>query len=159
MPLLERPFSDLINKPRLTVEVLTDSWAHSVRLRRRDDVDLVLTTATRYEQDHAVMTAAARLFAAVMREQSAAAKALMLRVLPEVFPWVRFLPADDAQQFLMELVETLRGADDLDNFAPVTQLIEEWRHTAEVHADPELAAALLQDADDLGPVPAPDFHT
>lgn len=155
MALLERNFSDLINKPRLTVEALAGSGSRSVLLRRRDDVDLVLTTVTRYDQDHVVITAATRLFAAVLRDEEAA-HGLIERVLPEVFPWVHFLPADDARQFLIELVETLRGADDLDNFAPVAQLIAEWQHTAEVHADPELATALRGEADDLGPVPAPN---
>jgi hypothetical protein len=154
MSLLEKNFSDLINKPRVTVEALTGSYSHSVRLRRRDDVDLVLTTAARYDQDHAVITVAARLCAAVLRDESVG-RGLLERVLPEVFPWVRFLPAGDAADFLIELVETLRAADDLDNLAPVAQLIAEWQHTAEVHADPELAAALRQDAEDLGPVPMP----
>jgi len=39
--------------------------------------------------------------------------------------------------------------------APVVQLITEWRHTAEVHADPALVAILTQDLGDFGPVPAP----
>ncbi len=153
MSLLEKNFSDLINKPRVTVEALTGSSARSVRLRRRDDVDLVLTTATRYDQDHAVITAAIRLFAAVLRDEELLQR-LMAKALPEVFPWARFLPAEDVQEFLIELVETLQGADDLENFAPVAILITEWQHTAEVHADPELAAALRQDAEDHGPVPA-----
>jgi hypothetical protein len=124
-----------------------------VRLRRRDDVDLVLTTAARYDQDHAVVATATRLFAALLRDGDAAG--LLMRVLPEVFPWVQFLPDPDRREFLIDLVQTLRAAEDLENLAPVTQLIVEWRHTAEVHADPELAAALRQDAGDYGTVPAP----
>jgi hypothetical protein len=34
-------------------------------------------------------------------------------------------------------------------------MITEWRHTAEVHADPELLAALTRDSEDHGPVPPP----
>jgi len=68
MSLLEKNFSELINKPRVTVGALTGSSASSVRLRRRDDVDLVLTTPTRYDLDHAIITAAARLFAAILRD-------------------------------------------------------------------------------------------
>jgi len=132
---------------------LTGTHAPALRLRRRDDVDLVLTTAPRYEQDHAVLSVATRLFAALMRD--AETRWLMLRVLPEVFPWVRFLPADDAQLFVTELVQTLEGANDLENLAPVARLVAAWRHTAEVHADPDLIRALRQDAADHGPVPAP----
>jgi hypothetical protein len=151
--LTETSFSELINKPVRTVELLNGSHAHSIRLRRRDDVDLVLTTAWRYDQDHAIVSIATRLFVALLRDGDA--QGLMVRVLPEVFPWARFLPEDDRRLFLTELVQTLRGADDLDNLAPVNQIIVEWRHTAEVHADPELAAALRQEAGDFGRVPAP----
>jgi hypothetical protein len=156
MALLETPFSELINKPVRTVERLTGSTAHSLRLRRRDDDDLVLTTATRYEQDHAVLNAAIRLFVALLRDGDA--ESYMLRVLPDVFPWTRFLPGDESQDFLNELVGTLLAAGDLDNLAPVAQIIHEWRHTAEVHADPELAAALRQEAADHGVVQPPIAH-
>lgn len=150
----ETNFSELINKPLRTVALLTGSLSHHLRLRRRDDVDLVLMTATRYDQDHAVVTTATRLFVALLRDGDA--PGMMMRVLPEVFPWVRFLPDADRRQFLSELVQTLQAAEDLENLAPVTELIVEWRHTAEVHADPELSAALRQDAGDYGDVPAPD---
>jgi hypothetical protein len=154
MALMETSFSELINKPVRTVALLTGARSPYVRLRRRDDVDLVLTTATRYDQDHAVVVAATRLVAALLRDGDA--DDLLMRVLPEVFPWVQFLPGADRRQFLTELVQTSRAAEDLENLAPVTQVIVEWRHTAEVHADPELAAALRQDAGDHGEVPAPD---
>jgi hypothetical protein len=153
MVLLETTFSELVNKPVRTVELLTGSRSHSIRLRRRGDVDLVLITAPRYDQDYAVVTIATRLFVALLRDGDA--EGLMMRVLPEVFPWARFLPEDDRRQFLTELVQTMRGADDLENFAPIAQLIVEWRDTAEVHADPAVAAALSQDAGDFGAVPPP----
>lgn len=152
MAAAEAPFSDLINKPRATLELLARSSAHSIRLRRRDDVDLVVTTASRYEQEHTVIRAAVRLFGALIRHRDAES---MLKVLPDVFPWVGFLPAEQKSQFLAELVATLRAAEDIDNLAPVAQLIIEWQHTAEVYADPALLASLRQDADDFGPVTAP----
>jgi hypothetical protein len=148
----EAAFSDLINKPKTTLQPLTGSTAHSIRLRRRDDVDLVVTTAARYEQEHEVLGVAVRLFSALVLHRDLES---MLSLLPEVFPWVRFLPPADHRSFLEEFVATLRGALELDNFAPVAQLITEWKHTAEVHVDPTLVAALTQEADDLGPVPAP----
>ncbi|MFC3743981.1 hypothetical protein [Paractinoplanes deccanensis] len=45
--------------------------------------------------------------------------------------------------------------EDLDTPAPVTQLLTEWRHTAEVYADPTILSALTRGADDFGPVPEP----
>jgi hypothetical protein len=152
MGVTEANLSDLINKPKATLEPLTGSHSHSIRLRRRDEVDLVLTTATRYEQEHAVLSVAARLFSALLLHRDAES---MMEVLPEVFPWVAFLPVDDRRQFLEELVTTVRAAEDLEILAPVAQLITEWRHTAEVYADPTVLAVLSQDADDFGAVPAP----
>ncbi|MEV0128161.1 hypothetical protein AB0H83_06775 [Dactylosporangium sp. NPDC050688] len=38
----------------------------------------------------------------------------------------------------------------------MSQLLVEWRHTAEIHADPDLHRALTtQPLDDFGPVPRP----
>ena len=79
----------------------------------------------------------------------------MTVVVPDAFPWVRFLPTEDVRAFVLELVDTLRAADALQNFAPVVQVITEWQHTAEVHADPELAARVRRSDDDYGMVPEP----
>ncbi|WP_328769352.1 hypothetical protein [Streptomyces sp. NBC_00286] len=81
---------------------------------------------------------------------------LLLDILPDAFPWVRFLPEADLHAFAVELVDTMRAADSLGNNASVAQLLTAWRHTAEVHSDPELLAALTRDhGDDYGPVPDP----
>jgi hypothetical protein len=96
------------------------------------------------------------MFVALMKNDSAV-RTLVTDVIPEVFPWVRFLPAEDVRAFVVELVDTLRAVEDLDTSAPVAQLIIEWQHTAEIYADPELLKALTRDLDgDFGPVPPPD---
>lgn len=148
-------FSDLLNKPKDTLAAMVRSGAHLLRLRRRNAEDLVLTTASRREQEHTVVIAATRLIAAVLRQVDDDGQDRLLDTLPEVFGWTRFLPVEDQRQFLTELAGTLHGTEDLDNFAPVAQLIIEWKHTAEIYADPQLAAALAQDADDYGAVPEP----
>ena len=93
-----------------------------------------------------------RLFTALLRNRDLDS---MLDLLPEMFPWVRFLPVGERRAFLVELVETLRASEELDTLAPVAQLVTEWRHTAEVHADPTVLAALTRATDDFGPVPEP----
>ncbi|MFF5079713.1 hypothetical protein ACFY36_21895 [Actinoplanes sp. NPDC000266] len=120
MPVSEALFSDLINKPKATLQPLTGSHAHAIRLRRRDDVDLVVTTADRYEQDHAVVSTTLRLFRAIVLNGQADA---LLDLLPEVFPWSRFLPADDRHTFVIEFIDALRAVEDLDALAPVTRLL------------------------------------
>ncbi|MFB9573490.1 hypothetical protein [Streptomyces yanii] len=148
MGVVETNLSDLLNKPKVTLAALRN--ARRIRLRRRDDEDLVLTTAARAEQDSTVLGATTRMFVEMMRTPEG--RTLVLDVLPATFPWVRYLPAHDVRDFSVELVGALGAAADLDSTAAVAQLITEWRHTAEVHADPELYAALTTDSDeDHGP--------
>ena len=83
-------------------------------------------------------------------------KELVTDVVPQVFPWVAFLSREETSEFVDELVSTMKAAESIDNPAPVAQVIEAWRHTAEVLADPELAAVLAAPTDgDFGPVPKP----
>lgn len=152
--LAETPFSELINHPKATVAKLGTAEKRAVRLRRRDDEDLVLTTAAHAEQEREMVSATTRMFVAMMRHDRAALS-LLVDVVPEAFPWVRFLPAEDVRAFVVELVETLRAAESIDNHAPVVQVITEWRHTAEVHADPELFAQLTGEASDQGSATIP----
>ncbi|GAA3133456.1 hypothetical protein GCM10020255_007910 [Rhodococcus baikonurensis] len=150
----EVTFSELQLQGKATVERLRKSPAQSLLVRRRDAEDLVLTTAARAELEHAAASVTTRMFVALMRRDGGV-RELVTDVLPEVFPWVAFL-SEEVQEFVVELVATLRAAESLDNPAPVVQVIEAWRHTAEVLADPELAAILASGTDeDLGVVAAP----
>lgn len=79
----------------------------------------------------------------------------MVDVVPEDFPWVRFLPTEEVAAFRLELAEARRAADALDDPARVVQVISAWKSTAEIHADPELAAILSTGGADFGPVPRP----
>lgn len=98
------------------------------------------------------------LLAGLLADRSGAG--LVRRLLPAALPWVRFLPDAATDELAAELVATVHAAASLNNLAPVSQLLTEWRHTAEIYADPELHAILAQPlGDDFGPVPAPDAAT
>ncbi|MGW4457738.1 hypothetical protein ACWEJQ_16300 [Streptomyces albidoflavus] len=144
-------FSELVNRNRRTLARLEGS--RSLLIRRRDGEDLVLTTASRAEQDRTVVSAATRMLMAMARREPGSME-LLLDLLPDAFPWVRFLSEADLHAFAVELVDTMRAADSVGNNASVAQLLVEWQHTAEVHSDPELLAALTTDhGEDYGPVP------
>ncbi|WP_419994452.1 hypothetical protein [Streptomyces boninensis] len=152
MSALETNLSELLNKPKDTIAQLRG--VRRLRLNRRGDEDLVLTTAARAEQDEEVIDATSRMFVELMRRPEG--RTLVLDVMPAVFPWVRHLPPRDVREFAVELVDTFQAAASIDNTSAVAQLITEWRHTAEAHADPELFAALTTDSgEDFGPVPEP----
>ncbi|MFJ1671229.1 hypothetical protein ACIOK4_33550 [Streptomyces bottropensis] len=146
-------FSELVNKNKQTLARLQES--PRLLLHRRDGEDLVLTTAARAEQDQTVVSAATRMLAAMARREPGSME-LLLDILPDAFPWVRFLPEADVHAFAVELVNTMRAADSVGNSASVAQLLIAWQHTAEIHSDPELLAALTRDhSEDYGSVPDP----
>ncbi|MDY0813563.1 hypothetical protein [Kitasatospora purpeofusca] len=58
-----------------------------------------------------------------------------------------FLPPEDVDLLIGELLDAARDAVPPDDLAPIAVLLTQWRHTAEVHADPALYAALTQEAD------------
>jgi hypothetical protein len=59
-------------------------------------------------------------------------------LLPQAFPWTHLLPVGDRTTFAREFAEVISSGDP----AATLQLIIEWRHTADIYADPELLAAL-----------------
>lgn len=145
------PFSELLHHPAATADRL--SRVRALRLRRRDAGDLALMRIEQLERDGTVIDFAARLLAGLIRSGNARA---VREVLPEALPWTAFLPEDDIGEFLAELATVARGAADLDNFAPVAVLLAQWRHTAEIHADPVLRQLVTREPEgDLGPVPGP----
>ncbi len=125
-------------------------------LRRRDAGDLALMRIEQLERDDAVVDFASCLLAGLVRSGNAAA---VRDVLPEALPWVTFLPDDDVAVFVDELASVARGAAALDNLAPVAVLLAQWRHTAEVHADPALREFLTAEPDgDVGPVSVAELN-
>jgi hypothetical protein len=151
-------FSELSQRPKDVVEKLEHSASRSVRIRRRDkdQQDLILVSADRAAQVTEAASAATKMFVELMKH-SESAVTLATDVLPAAFPWVRYLSKPDIQAFVVELVDTLERAESLGNPAPVAHLVAAWKHTAEIHADPELARILQQDGGDFGSVPAPEL--
>jgi len=57
-------------------------------------------------------------------------------------PWTTFLPEDERAEFFEALTATAAACVEVDTFEPLAHLIEGWRTTAEIHANPELAKVL-----------------
>jgi hypothetical protein len=149
----EVPFSHFLQHSRTTLDKLAESRGHRLRLVRRDGEDLVLESAGRAEADDEAFNFAARIITELVNTDEAA----LGRVFPAVFPWMRFLPSDEARAFIAEFTQTARACADLETLLPLNAVVAAWRVTAEVHADPELYEAIsapLEEAD-YGPVPAP----
>jgi hypothetical protein len=154
--LQEVNFSDLLQHPNKTVEKLKSSRGRALRVHRRGtEDDLILTTVARAAQDDELVEVAIKVLRAVMRNPVLRSQYL-LDILPEVFPWIRFLVAEDRMAFAQELVDVMSASEDLGSPVPVLQVITQWRHTAEIYADPALLAALKSEVvEDSGAVPPP----
>lgn len=149
MRVIERPFSEFLRQPN---EVVADLVDHDVVLRRRNAPALRLSEAEREEERDEAFDALARLLRNLLVHRPAG----LTSTIDEVFPWAMFLPRQDRGLFIDELAQTLLAVSTIDNFAPVGQLLREWKATAEVHADPGLARRLRQRLDAAGDsVPAP----
>jgi hypothetical protein len=145
------PFSELLHHPAATAERL--KAVRALRLRRRDAPDLALMRIEQLERDESVVEFTVRLMAGLVRSEHVE---VIKRLLPEALPWVIFLPEADFDAFVTELVAVAQGASEIGNLAPVAVLLTQWRHSAEVYADPvlhELIASAPQV--DMGPVPVP----
>ncbi|MBB1259453.1 prevent-host-death family protein [Streptomyces alkaliterrae] len=113
---------------------------------------MVLTTAVHADRTEENLTTASRLFLALMK-QNDGAKSLLL-ALPEVFPWVRHLNAEEVREFTVELLDALSDAAELGARDAVHRAIVSWRATARINADPDQLRDALRPLGNanLGPV-------
>jgi hypothetical protein len=154
-PLEDLPFTEFIQRPTAATGRL--ATVRALRLRRRDADDLVVMSAARAEHEREVIELTARLLSSLVLHTDG--HALLQELLPGVLPWVRFLPAADRHILVQEFIDVTEAAASVDNMSPIAQLLIEWRHTAEVHADPELHALLSAPrGEDHGPVLPPDHQ-
>lgn len=110
--------------------------------------------ADQAERDGLVVEFTARLLTGMIRTLPLES---VRRVLPDALPWVTFLPGKDVDQLLRELAAVAAGAASIENLTPVSVLLTQWRHTAEVYADPALLDALTREPEgDLGPASPPE---
>ena len=137
MRVIERSFSDLLRHPG---DVTGELERGDVLLRRRDEPDLRLTRADREEARTIAFDTAARAFRSIAVQHPEA----LTDALADMFPWVEFLPAHDLRVFADEFGRVAAGGSALDNYIPLVQLINEWRASAEILADPELARHLSE---------------
>jgi len=146
---IERPFSDLLRKPK---EVTEDVEQSDILLRRRDEPDLRLSRADRE-------VARADTFSAIgraLRNLAVHNPAALADAMGDAFPWVEFLPQADRRSFLDEFSRVVVAAAALDDYETLSQLVREWRATAEIYADPRMARRLRRAVTAAGePVTAP----
>lgn len=149
METVERTFSEFLRQPN---DVVAELAERNVLLRRRNAPTLRLSRADHYDDRSKAMEALARL----LRNLATYSPVVVDAAVGDAFAWTTFLPGPDRELFVEELTRMLLGAAAVDNYSPVTQLIREWKATAEIHADSALARRLSKPLDASGDiVPAP----
>lgn len=146
-------FSELSKNSRHVAETL--DRVQRLHVTRRDGEDLFLTTARHDQQREETAEITARLISALMASDEGSRA--VRRALPTVFPWTRHLSAAESREFATELIAATSDVAELDVHVNLHRVIVEWRATARILADPELAAQLTRPLpdEDHGEVPAP----
>jgi len=143
MYVIERPFSDLLRKPN---DVVAELDEHDVVLRRRNAPALRLSREIRQQGRGEAFESLTRL----LRNLAVHSPAAFDSAVEDGFPWATFLPEPERRLFAAELTRTLAASATVDNFALVVQVLQEWKATAEIHADRQLSARLSQPIDAAG---------
>lgn len=122
-----------------------------VVLTRRDGDALFLQPAQRAQETHSAVMLVVRLIRDVTDDRLGAE--LVTKAILRQAPWVVWLTKTDQDAMITELTAVLQAAADLDRLDLFTHELDAWRMTAEVHADPELAARLAESIDELVDAP------
>lgn len=145
-------WSDLARNPRQIADIVERDG--EARIERRGNEQLILLEAKRYDEAVAHLDTVTRLLQSYLLTRS------IEIAVQETFPWTGALPADAREEFFAEFVETFKMCKGLDVWKPLDQMLIEWKATAAIHADPELADALRgphTPEEGLPPVLPPDL--
>jgi hypothetical protein len=129
------PYSTFLRGPS---EVLPTLDHADVVLERRDDENIILMRAERFEAGAASLRIAARALAIVARRNSDLAE----EVLAEELPWLTWLPDTERHACVHELLNHLIAGADTGELLPFARSLTSWRSTAVIWSDPELARDL-----------------
>lgn len=137
MSLTEHTFTHML---RNSGEVLAEVEHRDVVLRRRDGADLFLGLRSREESVRDALGVLARLLLAASVDPQTRRR--VASALSAALPWASFLPEEERDEFFEALTSTAAACVEVDIFEPLAHLIDGWRATAELHANPDLAKVL-----------------
>jgi hypothetical protein len=139
------PYSAFLRGPSRVLPSLAEA---DIILERRDEENLVLMRAERFEAAATGLRIAARLLAVLARRQHDLAEEL----LAEELPWLAWLPVAERLACVRELLADLVAGADTGLLTPFARNLTSWRSTAEAWSDPTLARELQGPFDGDGPV-------
>lgn len=146
------PYSDFLRGPSKVLPALDNA---DVVLERRDDDDLVLSRAERFDATRSGMAVATRALIALVKHD----RSLAENILTEQLPWLHWLPPDERDDCVKDLLAHLAAGAETDSLMPFARALAAWRSTAEVWSDPELAERLNTEFVGDGPTIERPQHT
>lgn len=90
--------------------------------------------------------------AAAYAGESVALPSFRIR-LPPVFAWLAHLDEEEQAEFYRELLETVLAAGTDGEWSRVSALLDDWKATAEIRADPDLTTTLTEPVADQEWIP------
>lgn len=138
MAVTEVSYSSFLRGP---TEVLPALEHGDVQLDRRDGEPLVMTRAHRYRSWMQGMALSSRVIRHLLKEDPDLAE----RLLADELPWLQWLPSGEQTDCLSDILTQLAAGAETGTFEPFARAIAEWKHTAEVWADPQLAKRFTSD--------------
>ena len=147
-------WSDIARNPR-EVAATVEREGEARLERRGEGPAFILMTANRFAASRSGVRIAERLLRNAINHSSKLGD--LDSLLLDTFPWLQFVPEKYRPEFAAEFLRTFEACADLDVWTPLQRLMREWKATAVVYADPELAAKLSGPFDDdLGAVLPPE---
>jgi hypothetical protein len=107
--------------------------------RRGGATPFVLTLSTRAQGARHVASTAARALRNVLRQSDAT---IVIEVLRDDFPWLDLIPEEHLTAFALEFTRAIEIAVELGRWEVMDQVLQEWRATAAIYADPALSSRL-----------------
>jgi hypothetical protein len=145
-PIARKTFTELLRQPG---DVADLAERQDVHIYRRDGEDLLLSLYERELKLRESLELSARLMRSASQRSSDVMQAFVDALANEA-PWTEFLPADDRRRFIEEFTMTAAACIDTGVFAPLGRLLQEWRATAAVYADPAIVGGLNLLPDEKG---------
>ena len=145
MAIRHHPYSTFLRSPS---HVLPDLDGGDVLLERRDEASIIVTRQERYDALRFGLEVSTRVFRSLVKVDPEQ----MVSAMTEEMPWLEWLPAHERRDCVSELLTNLGAGAETGTLEPFSRSVAEWRHTAEVWADPELAERLSSQLPGDGPV-------
>ncbi len=122
-------FSDFVRHP---TKVLAYAEGEDIRLTRREEGDLVVSSFERREENVSALELLARLIAATLDDETCDRLSDQLRL---ELPWIDLLPLDQRRRFVGDYFRTARSCVSVGEFRPLVIEIEAWKETARAYAE------------------------